>query len=335
VPKPEVRTRLREKLFKAGMLEGLSDSEQSQMIERFHGVQKGLTYTITVPILLVIFFYLFLLGGDLVSKVGNSMILSALLLLAAFMPELLVKYLELRIKEHVSYIQKDIPDACRQSYSWISTGETIEGIAEKLAESDYDVLSSEFKKVIRSMRSGQDLPDALRHASECVSSDQFKRMLAIFQRIAIEGTGETELLSLADELTKRIGVELGTYSDSLERTAMLFTIMCSVFPILIGTGMLIWLTTLPIMESIPFISFFIPISFLLILVILNQYNKITLPAFLRPSIQRPAGARRIGTVKLRYKPFSSFVAQVLGNRKQVFERKLKTIEFRFRNFQFT
>lgn len=169
-PAPEARARLREKLFMAGMLEGLSEGEQEELIERFHGVQKGLTYTFAVPFLIIIFLYLFVLGGDIISKAGNSMILSAFLLLAAFMPEFLVKYIDLRIKEHVGYIQKDVPDACRQSYSWLSTGETVEGICEKLAYSDYDVLSGEFKKVIQSMRAGQDLSDSLRHASERVSS---------------------------------------------------------------------------------------------------------------------------------------------------------------------
>lgn len=160
-------------------------------------------------------------------------------------------------------------------------------------------------------------------------------MLAIFQRIAVEGQGETELLSLADELTNKIGVELGAYSDSLERAAMLFTMVCSVFPIMIGTGMLIYLTTLPIMESIPFISFFIPVSFLIVLIVLNQYNKLTLPPFLRPSLEKPGKVQKGKKVRLRYWPFSSIAGKVLGNKKDIFERRLRTIDFSLWKFNFS
>ena len=139
-----------------------------------------------------------------------------------------------RVKARSIETNKEIPYVLRHMATHLSSGIGLPESMTSISKADYGVLSEEFGRVIRDMRSGMSMDEALAALSKRMDSEPLRRFVRQVQRTLRTGGDLADILnSLAEETSFEMRMKLRDYTQSLNMLTMMYMFASSVVPALL------------------------------------------------------------------------------------------------------
>lgn len=246
-------TGLEEDLFKAGM---------RIPVERYVALMLGVGIIVGI-------------GGFFLSWLFLGFLLAIPVGLMSFMIALLLARRRpiLRIQGRKNEIDQTLPYALRHISTQLSSGIGLAESMTSVSQADYGALSEEFERVLRDMRAGASMADALTRMTERVDSEPLNRAVRQIQRTMKTGGNLSSTLSMmADETAFDMRMKLRDYTQSLNMMSMIYMFASAVIPALFivllivmqfmgGASMPISLIAIIYLVALPFLLFYLVMIF--------------------------------------------------------------------------
>ncbi len=195
--------------------------------------------------------------------------------------------------------ESQLPFLLRELAVYIDIGLAFEKCMEKIAEKDY-VLSNEFLRAFKSIKSGSTVQSALADMSSSTKSLTIKRAILMLSSIYETGAKAESLKRTAEELSASQLSQMRTQSSRFSLLAILFIAASALIP----SFFTVFAAVSPMILSSPFYEWQIWLAFLFIFPVLNFVTLGTMFLLLPPAREQAPKHSRIFDEYLKEKGFS-------------------------------
>ncbi len=148
-------------------------------------------------------------------------------------------YPKLVWKNRVAEVEKALPYALRHMASLLSAGVGITEAMVSVASANYGVISEEFDLMIRDMRTGASLEDALTKFEEKMNSESVSRTVKqILRAIKFGGNLADILYKLAEDFAFEYRMKLVEYVQKINGISFVYMFLTIVMPTMFVVGIL-------------------------------------------------------------------------------------------------
>ncbi|WP_297510222.1 type II secretion system F family protein [Thermococcus sp.] len=142
-------------------------------------------------------------------------------------------------KRRVTEVERALPYALRHMASLLSAGVGIEEAILSVARADYGVLSEEFDLMLRDMRTGASLEEALQRFEEKMASDKVSRVVKqILRAVKFGGNLSDILYKMAEDFAFEYRMRLVEYVQKVNGVSFVYMFMTIVMPTMFIVGIL-------------------------------------------------------------------------------------------------
>jgi flagellar protein FlaJ len=159
-----------------------------------------------------------------------------LLILIFFLASAVIAvYPIMRNRSNAAAIDKELPYALRHMSSLLTAGISIFDSINSVAKADYGPLSEELEKVSWTVRSGENLSDALGDSAARINSKSFNRVVIHIKRALQMGGDVAEIISkIADDLTFELRMKISDFVGKLNALAIVYLVGGIVGPVMVS-----------------------------------------------------------------------------------------------------
>lgn len=158
----------------------------------------------------------------------HSALLSTGIFSAAFL--MMLKHPSSAASRRAGSLERDLPQALRSIAAELSLGAPFESCIEDAAKADYGALSEELRAVVRDVRSGTPVPQALSMLSRRSASEQLDRAVAHLISCYSTGAGADTLKRVADGLVAEQRAKIKEYNGKFAMYSLFFISASAVVP---------------------------------------------------------------------------------------------------------
>lgn len=222
-------------------------------------------YLITVSTLSMVASIVFLMINLMVSIVlfdftfaAVAPILSIIIFVGSALGGLL--YPSMQARSRAIKCNRELPYALRQLATQVKAGVSFHRSLISISESDYGLLSEEFKKTLRDLDSGMTLEESLFRLSYRIKSKGIKKMVTQIIRAIKVGGNLSEMISgIADEISFESRMRIRDFTEKLNMINVIYIMVSVVAPVTVTIFASIM--QLP-MFSGSFPAYLVPFSFI-------------------------------------------------------------------------
>ena len=146
-----------------------------------------------------------------------------------------------KIKKQNDYasFSKELPYALRQLATELRSGKSLFDAMDSIADSDYDVLSLEFSRVLEEIKYGESTETAFLNLEKRVNSRSLSRVIyEILTSLRIGANLSSYLSIIAEDVNFDIRMKLKEYSEKLNAFIMIYTFLAILAPVILLTMLL-------------------------------------------------------------------------------------------------
>ncbi|WP_461866520.1 type II secretion system F family protein [Thermococcus sp.] len=200
-------------------------------------MSKDTYVALTLVVSVVLFIFAFAVGILVYFPYGISFLFGLLGLIFGFI--YMRTYPKLVWKNRVAEVEKALPYALRHMASLLSAGVGITEAMVSVASANYGVISEEFDLMIRDMRTGASLEDALTKFEEKMNSESVSRTVKqILRAIKFGGNLADILYKLAEDFAFDYRMKLVEYVQKINGISFVYMFLTIVMPTMFVVGIL-------------------------------------------------------------------------------------------------
>ena len=148
-------------------------------------------------------------------------------------------YPKIKKQNEKSSFSKELPYALRQLATELRSGKSLFDAMDSIADSDYDVLSLEFSRVLEEIKYGESTETAFLNLEKRIDSESLSRVIyEILTSLRIGANLSSSLTIIAEDINFDIRMKLKEYSEKLNAFIMIYTFLAILAPVILLTMLL-------------------------------------------------------------------------------------------------